>query len=137
QGLIEDRDTDGHGDLIAAFTEARAVLLQTVEPSNHNFENCQENRRRLADAGIAVREVPHLAYIDVAGEPVGASYLNLYICNGAVIVPVFGVDTDPDALAIIADAYPEREVVSVPGRLLAWGGGGPHCITQQVPSSHV
>jgi agmatine deiminase len=137
QGLIEDRDTDGHVDLIAAFTEARDVLLQMVQPDNHNFENCQENRRRLADAGIAVREFPHLAYIEVAGEPVGGSYLNLYICNGAVIVPVFGVDSDADALAIIADAYPGREVVSIPGGLLAWGGGGPHCITQQVPSNHV
>jgi agmatine deiminase len=81
--------------------------------------------------------MPHLAYIEVAGEPVGGSYLNLYICNGAVIVPVFGVDSDADALAIIADAYPGREVVSIPGGLLAWGGGGPHCITQQVPSNHV
>ena len=35
-----------------------------------------------------------------------ASYLNFYICNGAVIVPVTGADTDPEALAIIAAAYP-------------------------------
>ena len=41
--------------------------------------------------------------------------------------------TDHDALAIIAGAFPGREVVPVPGRVLAYGGGGPHCITQQVP----
>jgi len=38
------------------------------------------------------------------------------------------------ALAQIAAAFPDREVVSVPGRTLHEGGGGPHCITQQVPA---
>jgi agmatine deiminase len=69
----------------------------------------------------------------VAGEQIAASYMNFYICNGAVIVPVTGAETDPQALAVIAGCYPGREVVSVPGAVLAYGGGGPHCITQQVP----
>jgi agmatine deiminase len=62
----------------------------------------------------------------VAGETVAAGYLNLYICNGAVIVPVCGADSDAEALAIIGRAYPGREVVAVPGAVLAYGGGGPH-----------
>jgi agmatine deiminase len=134
KGLIEDRDTDGHVDLIAAFSGRQRTLLQTVDPENPNYENCQENLRRLADVGIDVVEMPHLAYVQVAGETIGGSYMNLYVCNDAVIVPVFGVQSDEDALAIIAGAYPGREVVPVPGTLLAYGGGGPHCITQQVPS---
>jgi agmatine deiminase len=59
--------------------------------------------------------------------------MNFYVCNGAVIVPVIGADSDADALELIAGAYPGREVVPVPGAVLAYGGGGPHCITQQVP----
>jgi agmatine deiminase len=59
--------------------------------------------------------------------------MNFYICNGAVIVPVSGADTDAAALALIAGEYPNREVIPVPGAVLAYGGGGPHCITQQVP----
>jgi agmatine deiminase len=132
-GLVEDRDTDGHVDLIAAFTRPGHVLLQTVPPENPNFEHCEENRRRLADAGVAVTEVPFLPYAEVAGETIAASYLNFYICNRGVVVPVAGADTDAEALSIIAGAYPEREVVAVPGLVLAYGGGGPHCITQQVP----
>ena len=50
-----------------------------------------------------------------------------------MIVPVSGAPTDAEALAIIGRAYPDREVVPVPGAVLAYGGGGPHCITQQVP----
>ncbi len=134
-GLVEDRDTDGHVDLIAAFTAPSRVLLQTVPEGNPNFDHCEENRARLTAAGIEVTELPWLPYADLAGERIAAGYLNLYICNRAVIVPVTGTgtDTDPQALEIIAAAYPDREVVPVPGLVLAYGGGGPHCITQQVP----
>jgi agmatine deiminase len=132
-GLLEDRDTDGHVDLIAAFVQPGEVLLQTVPDSNPNYERCEENRERLRSAGFDVRELPFLPYREVAGEKVAAGYLNLYLCNRAVIVPVSGSDSDEQAVAIIAAAYPGREVVSVPGTVLAYGGGGPHCITQQVP----
>jgi agmatine deiminase len=137
RGLVEDRDTDGHVDLIAAFFGPGRVLLQSVTPENPNFEHLEENRARLADAGIGVVALPFLPYAEVAGEPVAVSYLNLYLCNGAVIVPVTGAASDSDALAIIAEAYPGRDVVPVPGAVLAYGGGGPHCITQQVPIRHV
>jgi len=140
QGLVEDRDTDGHVDLIAAFTAADQVLVQVVDGENPNYENCLENRARLVAAGIDVRELSPLAYFTVAGEAVAMSYLNFYICNGAVIAPVAGAaagaqaDADAEALATIAAAYPGREVVPVPGAVLAFGGGGPHCITQPVPA---
>ncbi|MGB0093516.1 MAG: agmatine deiminase family protein [Solirubrobacteraceae bacterium] len=133
QGLLEDRDTDGHIDLIAAVCRPGQVLLQTVGPGNPNYEHCEENRVRLGSAGIEVLELPLLPCAEVAGERVATGYLNLYLCNGAVIVPVCGTDSDKQALAIIAGAFPGREVVPVPGVLIAWGGGGPHCITQQVP----
>ncbi len=134
QGLVEDRDTDGHVDLIAAFTRPGHVLLQTVPEGNPNYEHCEENRARLRAAGVEVTEMALLPYAQVAGETVAASYLNFYICNGAVIVPTAGADTDQAALELIAGAYPGREVVPVPGLVLAYGGGGPHCITQQVPA---
>ena len=136
QGLVEDRDTDGHVDLIAAFTRPGRVLLQTTPPGTPNHDNCQENLDRLRGAGIDVVEMPVLPYAEVEGEEVAASYMNFYICNGAVIVPVTEVDpgSDEQALAVIAAEFPEHQVVPVPGLVIAYGGGGPHCITQQVPA---
>jgi agmatine deiminase len=133
-GLVEDRDTDGHVDLIAAFTPHRRALVQTVPAGNPNHERCAENAQRLGEAGIETIEIPHLSYREVAGESVAVGYLNLYICNGAVIVPVAGDEFDEEAVAIIGEAFPGRSVVPVPGATIAYGGGGPHCITQQVPA---
>ncbi|HYZ81840.1 MAG TPA: agmatine deiminase family protein [Solirubrobacteraceae bacterium] len=132
-GLLEDRDTDGHVDLIAAFTRPGEVLLQVVGEENPNFAHTQANKSVLVNAGVQVVEMPHLPYASVAGETVAASYLNFYLCNGGVIVPVAGAETDDAALQIISRCYPGRQVVPVPGLVLAYGGGGPHCITQQVP----
>jgi agmatine deiminase len=61
-------------------------------------------------------------------------YTNFYICNGALIVPVAGQETDEEALALLSGLYPGREVVPIDGTTLALGGGGIHCITQQVPA---
>jgi agmatine deiminase len=136
-GLVEDRDTDGHVDLIASFCAPGRVLLQAVAQDNPNFARCEDNRRRAEAAGIEVVALDRLAYVEVAGEEVAVSYLNLYVCNGAVIAPTAGTDDDEPALAAIGAAFPGREVVPVPGAVLAYGGGGPHCITQQVPRAGV
>ncbi len=132
QGLVEDHDTDGHVDNIAAFVEPGRVLLQTVaDEANPNFENAQENLRRLRAAGQDVVELPWLPYAD---ERTVVPYTNFYVCNGALIVPTCGRETDDEALALLESLYPGREAVAVPGETLALGGGGVHCITQQVPA---
>ncbi len=61
------------------------------------------------------------------------SYANHYLANGGVIVPVGGDAADGPALETLRALYPDREVVAVPGATIAFGGGGPHCITQQIP----
>ena len=132
KGLSEDRDTDGHVDLVAAFTEAGEVLLQ-MAPDGEDRERMQENRDRLEAAELVVRTLDVLPHVEVAGERVVHSHMNFYVCNGAVIVPLAGLASDDEALATIAAAYPGREAVGVPGAVLAYGGGGPHCVTQQVP----
>jgi agmatine deiminase len=132
-GMVEDKDTDGHVDLIASFFDRDRAILLATDPSNPNYERGQENLERLRAAGIEAVELPFVSYVEVAGNRIGASYLNFYVCNGAVIVPVCGAETDSEALTLIGRCYPRREVVPVPGAVLAYGGGGPHCITQQVP----
>jgi agmatine deiminase len=135
QGLIEDLDTDGHVDNICAFVEPGHVLLQTVASEDDaNFANCAENARRLRDAGLTVTELPVLPRLSGTEEPTVVPYVNYYVANGALIVPVTGAETDADALKLLEDLYPGREAVPVPGRTLAIGGGGVHCITQQVPA---
>jgi agmatine deiminase len=135
-GLVEDHDTDGHVDNICAFLAPGRVVLQTVgDEANPNFERCQENLRRLDAAGLEVIELPWLPYVAGEDPPVVVPYTNFYLCNGGVIVPVTGAETDAEALALLESLFPGRSAVAAPGQTLALGGGGVHCITQQVPAA--
>lgn len=137
QGLVEDADTDGHVDNICAFLEPGRALLQTVsDQDDPNWANARENLRRLQDAGVEVVEwelLPRTSRGD--GEAVVIPYTNFYLCNGGAIVPIGEVDPEMDCEAIgrLQKLMPDREIVAVPSRTLAFGGGGIHCITQQVP----
>ena len=73
------------------------------------------------------------APVTVAGRPVGVAYLNAYLSDRFAVMPVAGAPTDAEAVERMAAALPGKEVVAVPGATIAFGGGGPHCITQQVP----
>ena len=134
-GLVEDEDTDGHVDNICAFVAPGKVVLQTVaDERNPNYEGTQENLRRLRAAGLEVVQIPWLPYVAGEQPPVVVPYTNFYLCNGGIIVPTLGEETDTAALALLEGLYPGREAVAAPGRTLALGGGGVHCITQQVPA---
>ncbi|MGB0120728.1 MAG: agmatine deiminase family protein [Solirubrobacterales bacterium] len=139
QGLLEDADTDGHVDNICAFIEPGRALLQTVaDESDPNWEGTRENVRRLSESGIETVEWELLPRIEREdGESVVVPYMNFYVANGALIVPVGGIDPDMDeeALNRLRSLYPGREAVGIDGRTLALGGGGIHCITQQIPAA--
>ena len=133
--IAEDAGTDGHVDNVVAFTPAGAVLLQGCDdPANPNAAIAAENATRLVAAGFDVIEVPVLPYADLAGQRLAVPYVNLYAGNGFVAVPVSGHSFDDEACRLIGAQYPGRTVVRVPGVVLAYGGGGVHCITQQVPA---
>ncbi len=137
RGLHEDRDTDGHVDLIASFTDAGSLLLQSRPLGEPDHEPMVQNRERAVASGLDVIDFTPLAHGYVAGQRVVHSYLNLYLCNGAAVVPLAGpVDegSDQEALDVLAQIFSSREIVGVPGLVMAFGGGGPHCITQQVPA---
>ena len=134
--IAEDEGTDGHVDNVVAFYAPRRCLLQGCDdPANPNHEIATANRRQLERAGIDVTEVPVLPYATVGDTTVPVPYVNLYPVNGGVLVPVAGNAADADVLELIRSRFDGREVLGVPGAVLAFGGGGVHCITQPVPAT--
>jgi agmatine deiminase len=67
------------------------------------------------------------------GDRLAASYVNFYIANRHIVMPLLDARTDGRAKAAIARLFPGRRVVGVPAREILLGGGNIHCITQQQP----
>ena len=134
-GLAFD-DTDGHIDNVARFAARRHILIATTDNKEHpSYASLRRNRLELG--GIHMHgKMPDITEIRLpdpfptADKPLPASYLNFVILNGAVLVPTFAQkENDENALKIIADAFPKREIIGIDSRLLLEEGGTLHCCT--------
>jgi agmatine deiminase len=125
--------TDGHVDGVLQYVAPGRVMLELVsDPSSPEHGRGLANLEVLRTARDAANREFVVDIVD-PGTDADVSFANHYLANGAVIVPV-GADTDHPALARLAAIHPGRAIVPVPGITLAFGGGGPHCITQQIPA---
>ena len=113
---------------------ARCVLQTVTDEANPNFEHCAENLRRLRAAGLEVVEMPWLPYAAGEDPAVVVPYTNYYLCNGGDHRPdPRGGDRRRGARAARLAATRAARRSPCGGEVLALGGGGVHCITQQVP----
>lgn len=142
RGLTRDYDefgTRGHIDIVACFADENTILYHDQQnPEHPDFEVSREVRETLEAADdfkiVAVPAPKVLRDDDTDPESwVDYSYINHYICNGAVILCSFDDENDEVAKGILEQVYPGREIVLVDARPLFARGGGIHCITQQQP----
>ncbi len=138
-----DEETDGHVDNIACFASpGRVIVGVPVSRSHPDFEPVMEAIRRLKilrDAQgkrfeIVEIEQPRKWREDWRGCPLAASYVNFYLPNGGVVMPSFDDVSDERARAVLADCFPDRDILQVDALDIVQGGGGIHCITQQEPA---
>jgi len=139
-GIAGD-DTHGHVDDITRFVSPDTVVTAVEsDPNDPNYEPLRENIRRLRAATdqdskpLSIIELPMPGPVVFEGRRLPASYANFYIANGIVLVPVFNDANDRFALDILADLFPDREVVGIYSGDLIWGFGAMHCMTQQQPA---
>ena len=138
-GIVGD-DTHGHVDDITRFVSPDTVVTSVeADPKSENYQQLRENIRRLRDATtesgkpLATIDLPMPAPLYFDGRRLPASYANFYMANGIVLVPVFNDPNDRVALDILADIFPDRDVVGIYCGDLIWGFGAIHCMTQQQP----
>ena len=140
RGIAGD-DTHGHVDDITRFV-GPTTILTAVESntSDPNHEPLAENFQRLKAARTSdgkqftIVELPLPRPVAFRNQRLPASYANFYIANGVVLVPTFHDPNDRIALGIIAEAFPDRDVIGIHAVDLVWGLGTLHCMTQQQPA---
>ncbi len=149
RGLTRDYEefgTRGHIDIVACFADANTVLFHDQRNVEHpDYWISQEARRVLKTlARNRAKAKPNAPKLKVVSVPApdeleddhgwnDYSYINHYVCNGAVILCAFDDPGDARAKRVLQRVYPGREIVLVDARAIFERGGGIHCITQQQP----
>jgi agmatine deiminase len=158
RGVFND-ETGGHVDNLACFARPGQVCLTWTErrrdPQYSISHDAWERLRDARDARgrrLTVTRLPMPGPLSLrkreaagivgrsgtrtrrAGERLAASYVNFYIANGAIIMPLLDARTDRAAARQLKRLFVGRRVVGVPAREVLLGGGNIHCITQQIPS---
>ena len=140
-GYLEGDDTDAHIDTLARFAPGDAIVFQACDdPADSHHAELQAMAADIAALRTAdgrpyrLFPLPWARPIVDNGRRLAASYANYLIINGAVLIPAYGDRADDAAAAVLALAYPGRDIVQVPCRPLIWQNGSLHCITMQLPA---
>ena len=143
-GYLEGDDTDAHIDTLARFAPDDAIVFQACDDVSDSH---YAELRAMANDIAALRTrsgqpyrlfpLPWARPIVDENRRLAASYANYLILNRAVLMPAYGDAADGAAAAVLAQAYPGREIVPVPCRSLIWQNGSLHCVTMQLPEGLV
>lgn len=144
-GYLAGDDTDSHIDTLARFCDPDTIAyVRCTDPADEHFGALQQMESELKafrkKDGTPYRLValpwPDACY-DEQGERLPATYANFLIINGAVLVPVYGVEQDDEAVGIMHLLFPGRKIIPVDCRALILQHGSLHCITMQYPEAVV
>lgn len=137
---IDGDDTNGHIDDITRFFREDAVVTM-VEPkqSDANHKILQENlsqlkkMRLLNGKQLDIAEICMPKPVVYDGQRLPASYANFYIGNQSVIVPNFQCKEDDQAMRVLEECFPNRNIIGIDSVEIIWGLGSFHCLSQQEP----
>ena len=139
-GYLEGDDTDAHIDTLARFAAPDAIVFQACDdPDDSHHAELQAMAAEIAALRQANGQPYRLFPLPWArpilddGRRLAASYANFLIINGAVLMPAYGDSADATAAAVLAQAFPGREIVRIDCRPLIWQNGSLHCVTMQLP----
>jgi len=140
-GYLEGDDTDAHIDTLARFAPGDAIIYQACDDaSDSHHAELQAMAAEIAGLRTAAGKpyrlfpLPWPQPVLDQGRRLAASYANFLIVNGAVLMPAYDDPADAPAAAVLAEAFPSRQIVQVPCRPLIWQNGSLHCLTMQLPA---
>ena len=140
EGLKNEDITDGHIDACVKFAEGNKLVTLPHDDFMWYCSETEKDWKTVTKAKNAegvpyeIVEIPLTETLYDELEDYGC-YLNYYVGNEVVLVPIYGDVNDQVAMDIIADLYPTRKVVGINCMNLALFGGMVHCVTQQQPAA--
>ena len=140
-GNLTGDDTDGHIDtLVRICPEDTLLYMGCDDPNDEQYDELRlmeeqlKTFRTLEGKPYRLLKLPMPCPIYDGDDRLPATYANFLIINGAVLCPTYAQpDLDAEALRLIGEAFPGREIVGIDCRSIIKQHGSLHCCTMQFP----
>ena len=140
-GNLTGDDTDGHIDtLVRICPDDTLLYVGCDDPDDEQYaelklmEEQLKTFRTLDGKPYRLLKFPMPRPIIFDGERLPATYANFLIINGTVLCPTYAQpDLDAEALRLIGEAFPDRDIVGIDCRSIIKQHGSLHCCTMQYP----
>lgn len=140
-GSLTGDDTDGHIDtLVRVCPDDTLLYIGCDDPQDEQYEGLKRMEeqlktfRTLEGKPYRLVKLPLPRPIRFEGDRLPATYANFLVINGAVLCPTYDQpDLDAEALRLIGQAFPDREIVGIDCRSIIKQHGSLHCCTMQYP----
>lgn len=136
-GIVDEDITDAHIDGFARFYDKNTILTVPEKDFFELYEGLSENdyttlmqAENTSGKTYPIVEGP-LTAKNVKGLNNIGSYLNFYIGNKVLLLPIYGDENDQKVIDIISQLYHEKQIVPIDVSKLYKQGGMIHCVTQQ------
>ncbi|KAA1174974.1 agmatine deiminase family protein [Marinobacter salinexigens] len=144
-GYLAGDDTDSHIDTLARFCapdHISYVACPDVADEHYSaLAAMEEELREFRQPDGSPYRLTALpwpdAIYDEEGERLPATYANFLIIDDAVLLPVYGVPQDGQAVTVLQGIFPDREIIPINCRPLVYQHGSLHCVTMQIPAGVV
>ena len=140
-GNLTGDDTDGHIDTLVRICPNDTLLyVGCDDPDDEQYtelklmEEQLKTFRTLDGKPYRLLKLPMPRPIYDDGDRLPATYANFLVINGAVLCPTYAQpDLDAEALRLIKEAFPDRDIVGIDCRSIIKQHGSLHCCTMQFP----
>ena len=140
-GNLTGDDTDGHIDTLVRICPNDTLLyVGCDDPDDEQYtelklmEEQLKTFRTLDGKPYRLLKLPMPRPIYDDGDRLPATYANFLVINNAVLCPTYAQpDLDAEALRLIKEALPDREIVGIDCRSIIKQHGSLHCCTMQFP----
>jgi agmatine deiminase len=139
--LIND-DTDSHIDLLVRFANKREILYSDYRTFNTQIDKDVYFSLKNMEKELKAWNKKHSNFYKLIRVPTPiyhqnneyfpASYLNFIFVNNAIIMPVYDLATDINALVIFKKVFKYRTILQQDSRVFISQGGSFHCLTMQI-----
>ena len=141
-GNLTGDDTDGHIDtLVRICPDDTLLYMGCDDPNDEQYDELRlmeeqlKTFRTLEGKPYRLLKLPMPCPIYDGDDRLPATYANFLIINGAVLCPTYAQpDLDAEALRLIGEAFPDREIVGIDCRSIIKQHGSLHCCTMQFPA---